>query len=420
MEYKYNLAKLQYDKEKMEELITRHNRRIGQVFPQKLEQEFWRLNLERARRNINDFLWSGVLAYFIFAILTIPGDYWIIEQSHFKQDFTHCLLGLLNGAVCLLFLYFFSHFTKLKPFFAYAAMFAVFWAVVSTTWLTMSVHTEALRHQAMMIICMIYVLGFLLTGVKPGYVFITGIVAAGVSFLVLISTLVKFDAIVMGRVMFGSCLLGFIISRMIYARERIIFLNIRRAKISEKIHRIHTSELLHLSQNDELTKISNRRNFDEMMDTYYEQSRQDETPLSILFIDVDFFKKYNDCYGHQKGDDVISSIAKSIKNAIRHMDFVARYGGEEFVVLLPETDAHGAYAVASNIYRAIERLEIPHEMSEVSPFVTISLGITVFKGEVDLSKVELLGIADQALYRAKQLGRNQIYYQPLTTSTCIE
>ena len=90
------------------------------------------------------------------------------------------------------------------------------------------------------------------------------------------------------------------------------------------------------------------------------------------------------------------------------------------VVLLPETDAHGAYAVASNIYRAIERLEIPHEMSEVSPFVTISLGITVFKGEVDLSKVELLGIADQALYRAKQLGRNQIYYQPLTTSTCIE
>jgi diguanylate cyclase (GGDEF)-like protein len=420
MEYKYNLAKLQYDKEKMEELITRHNRRIGQVFPQKLEQEFWRLNLERARRNINDFLWSGVLAYFIFAILTIPGDYWIIEQSHFKQDFIHCLLGLLNGAVCLLFLYVFSHFVKLKPFFAYAAMFAVFWAVVSTTWLTISVHTEALRHQAMMIICMIYVLGYLLTGVKPGYVFMTGMAAAGVSFLVLISTLVKFDAIVMGRVMFGSCLLGFIISRMIYARERIIFLNIRRAKISEKIHRIHTSELLHLSQNDELTKISNRRNFDEMMDTYYEQSRQDETPLSILFIDVDFFKKYNDCYGHQKGDDVISSIAKSIKNAIRHMDFVARYGGEEFVVLLPETDAHGAYAVASNIYRAIERLEIPHQMSEVSPCVTISLGITVFKGEVDLSKVELLGIADQALYRAKQLGRNQIYYQPLTTSTCIE
>jgi diguanylate cyclase (GGDEF)-like protein len=80
------------------------------------------------------------------------------------------------------------------------------------------------------------------------------------------------------------------------------------------------------------------------------------------------------------GDDVISSIAKSIKNAIRHVDFVARYGGEEFVVLLPETPAHGAYAVASNIYKAIERQAIPHEMSLVSPFVTISLGITVLYG----------------------------------------
>ena len=129
-----------------------------------------------------------------------------------------------------------------------------------------------------------------------------------------------------------------------------------------------------------------------------------------------FFKNYNDFYGHQKGDDVISSIAKSIKNAIRHMDFVARYGGEEFVVLLPETDAHGAYAVASNIYKAIERLEIPHEKSSISDFITISLGITVYYGEAELSKEELLKIADQALYRAKNLGRNQIYYQSLRSN----
>ncbi len=122
-----------------------------------------------------------------------------------------------------------------------------------------------------------------------------------------------------------------------------------------------TSELLHLSQHDELTQISNRRTFDEMLDFfYYEQYVRMKAPLSILFIDVDFFKNYNDFYGHQMGDKVISSIAAAIKNSIRHVDFVARYGGEEFVVLLPETDAQGAYAVASNIYKAIERLAIPH------------------------------------------------------------
>lgn len=141
--------------------------------------------------------------------------------------------------------------------------------------------------------------------------------------------------------------------------------------------------------------------------------------MSILFIDVDFFKKYNDFYGHQKGDNVISSIAKSIKNAIRHMDFVARYGGEEFVVLLPETNAHGAYAVASNIYKAIERLEISHEKSSVSDYITISLGITVYQGETEINKDELLVVADQALYRAKELGRNQIYYQSIRTIQTI-
>ncbi|RZG64900.1 GGDEF domain-containing protein [Acinetobacter bouvetii] len=415
MEYKYNLAKLQYDKEKLEELIARQSRRVGQVFPKKLETQFWITNLERARDNINQYVWIGVLTYFILTLLMIPGDYWIIEKAYFSHDFVRCLAGLVNGALCLGLLYVFAHYKKLNHYFPHASMFLVFWAVISMSWLTMTVYTPALKHQAMMIICMIYILGYILTGVKPVHMLMTGLMAAMVTMMMLFSLYVKFDAMVMGRVLIGSCVLGFVISKMLCARERMIFLSMLRADISEKIHRIHTTELLHLSQHDELTKISNRRTFDEMLDTCYEQAKRDESALSILFIDVDHFKNYNDFYGHQKGDDVISSIARTVKNAIRHMDFVARYGGEEFVVLLPETDAHGAYAVASNIYKAIDRLEIPHAKSTVSSHVTISLGITVFRGE-ELSKEDLLSIADQALYRAKQLGRNQIYYQSIRSA----
>ncbi|WP_151742848.1 GGDEF domain-containing protein, partial [Acinetobacter sp. TUM15113] len=145
----------------------------------------------------------------------------------------------------------------------------------------------------------------------------------------------------------------------------------------------------------------------------YDLSCRERKSLSVLFIDIDFFKNYNDFYGHQMGDQVISAIAKSIKSSIRHMDFIARYGGEEFVVLLPETSAQGAYAVATNIYRAIDRLMIPHEKSLVANHVTISLGITVFNGNPKISQELLIDTADKALYRAKQLGRNQIYYQPL-------
>ena len=415
MEYKYNLAKLQYDKEKLEELIARQSRRVGQVFPKKLETQFWITNLDRARDNINQYVWIGVLTYFILTLLMIPGDYWIIEKAYFSHDFVRCLAGLVNGALCLGLLYVFAHYKKLNHYFPHASMVLVFWAVLSMSWLTMTVYTPALKHQAMMIICMIYILGYILTGVKPVHMLMTGLMAAMVTMMMLFSLYVKFDAMVMGRVLIGSCVLGFVISKMLCARERMIFLSMLRADISEKIHRIHTTELLHLSQHDELTKISNRRTFDEMLDTCYEQAKRDESALSILFIDVDHFKNYNDFYGHQKGDDVISSIAKTVKNAIRHMDFVARYGGEEFVVLLPETDAHGAYAVASNIYKAIDRLEIPHAKSTVSSHVTISLGITVFRGE-ELSKEDLLSIADQALYRAKQLGRNQIYYQSIRSA----
>ncbi len=413
MEYKYKLAKLQYDKEKNEALIKRQRKRAGQVFPKQLELEFWQQHLEQARHNINQYFWSGVLIYFILTVLIITGDYWIIDRAAFKHDFIHSFLGLVNGAFCLLTLFFFAHYHVLRPYYAYAAMGLIFWAIVSMTWLTMTVHTEVFRHQAMMIICMIYIMGYVLTGVKPFHMLLTGLMAAVVAMVMLLTLYIPIDVMVMGRVLVGSTVMGFLISKMLCTRERMIFLVMHQARLSEKINRIHAEELLHLSQHDSLTKVSNRRTFDEMLDSFFEQARHDETALSLLFIDVDFFKKYNDHYGHQKGDEVISSIAKSIKDSIRHMDFVARYGGEEFVVLLPETDAHGAYAVASNIFKAVERLAIPHSQSTVASTVTISLGFTVYKGEADIFKSDFLQRADQALYRAKQLGRNQIYYHTL-------
>ena len=413
MEYKYKLAKLQYDKEKNEELIKRQRKRAGQVFPKQLEVEFWQQHLEQARHNINQYFWSGVLIYFIITVLMITGDYWIIDRNFLKHDFIHSLLGLVNGAFCLLTLFFFAHYKILRPYYAYAAMAMIFWAIVSMTWLTMTVHTEVFRHQAIMIISMIYIMGFVLTGVKPFHMLLTGLMAAVVAMIMLLTLYIPIDVMVMGRVLVGSTVVGFLISKMLCTRERMIFLVMHQARLSEKINRIHAEELLHLSQHDALTKVSNRRTFDEMLDSYFEQARHDEVPLSLLFIDVDFFKKYNDHYGHQKGDEVISAIAKSIKDSIRHMDFVARYGGEEFVVLLPETDAHGAYAVASNIFKAVERLAIPHSQSLVDSNVTISLGFTVYKGEADIFKSDFLQRADQALYRAKQLGRNQIYYHTL-------
>lgn len=419
MDYKYNLAKLQYDKEKIEQLIALQTHHVGQTFPIEMEHAFWLKNLQRARKHIAKSFWLALLSYFIFVLVVIPSDYGIINRSVFAHDFTHCVLSIMNGGLCLLLLFCFAAQPKLQRYFLHASLLIMFWGIVSIAWLIVTVQTIELQHQAMAVIAIIYMLSYVISGIKPTYILINGLLAAIATLLLFALLHIDFDVMVLGRVMAGSCVFGYAIAHMIFARERMIFLYTLRARVSEEIHRIYNSELLHLSQHDALTTISNRRTFDEMMMVFYQQTRADQTALSILFIDIDYFKKYNDFYGHQKGDEVILAIAKAIKSAIRHMDFVARYGGEEFVVLLPATDAHGAYAVASNIYKAIDRLAISHANSLVSNNVTISLGITVYRGEEQISKEELLSIADQALYRAKQLGRNQIYYQSLRNTSVI-
>ena len=411
MESKYYLTTLQQEKEKIERLVALHSRRACGQLPQALEHAFWKQNTERARKNISQSFAAGVWSYLLFAGLILPGDFWLSGRQFLSADFLQCLFGMLNGALCLLALYSFARFKALRPYFYYAALGLMSWAIVSSCLMSMTFDTATLKQQTVIIVCFIYMLGFMISGARPVHMLLAGTLAALVSLSLLLLFRISFEVIILSRVLLGSCLIGFTMSSMLVNRERILFLNTQLAELNERIQSIHNSELLHLSQHDELTKISNRRNFDETLDSFYRQSRVQGTSLSLLFIDVDFFKNYNDFYGHQMGDKVISSIARAIKGSIRHMDFVARYGGEEFVVLLPETEAHGAYAVASNIYRAIERLEIPHERSLIARYITVSLGITIYRGEAGVSQEALLESADQALYRAKQLGRNQIFYQ---------
>lgn len=307
----------------------------------------------------------------------------------------------------------FSRFRNLRVFFYPAACTIVFFTIVLTSSLMIGVSNVVLQNQAMVLVAFLYMLGFILSGIKPLHMLWIGSFAAIVTLFFLYFLNIPYDLLMIGRTFIGSLLLGFSISVMLNSKEQRIFIKSKISEIDEKILRLQASELLHLSQHDELTNVSNRRTFEEMFTHYYNLACKESTSLSVLFIDIDYFKNYNDFYGHQMGDQVISEIAKTIKSSIRHMDFIARYGGEEFVVLLPETSAQGAYAVATNIYRAIDRLMIVHEKSLVSNHVTISLGITVFNGNPKISQDVLIQTADKALYRAKKLGRNQIYYQPL-------
>ena len=183
-----------------------------------------------------------------------------------------------------------------------------------------------------------------------------------------------------------------------------------RARVRTHLLLKHQSDLLRQwVYMDGLTGAFNRRHFNERYASEFGRARRSGGPLSVIFVDVDHFKKYNDHYGHQMGDDALRQVATAMKKAAgRPTDMVARYGGEEFVVLLPETNAQGAYIVAKEINQAIRNLRIEHVKSQEHAILTISVGVATYHPGCKSNSDELLKLADECLYRAKMKGRNRV------------
>ena len=160
---------------------------------------------------------------------------------------------------------------------------------------------------------------------------------------------------------------------------------------------------------DGLTGVGNRRAFDEKLRTLWLQAQQGQTPLSLIMLDVDTFKRYNDNLGHQAGDECLRRVAAAMSRAARSTDVCARYGGEEFALLLPGADAAKAQVVAARVHAEVAREQLPHPASPVSTFVTVSLGVSCITPNPDqnIESHTLVRQTDAALYEAKAAGRNR-------------
>ncbi|HEX4328676.1 MAG TPA: diguanylate cyclase [Burkholderiales bacterium] len=163
-----------------------------------------------------------------------------------------------------------------------------------------------------------------------------------------------------------------------------------------------------LSRQDGLTGLANRRYLDAFLSTEMRRAGRAEEAISLIMIDVDFFKKYNDEYGHQAGDDCLRRIAGALQSSCRRpADLAARYGGEEFSLVLPDTGGEGARKVAATLAAAVAALAIPHAQSSVGPVLTLSQGIATLTPTHESPPELLIQMADEALYRAKDQGRNR-------------
>ena len=167
--------------------------------------------------------------------------------------------------------------------------------------------------------------------------------------------------------------------------------------------------LLTLSSQDGLTGIANRRHFDDFLAKEWNRALRSRKPLSLILCDIDHFKAYNDCYGHQQGDKCLLRIAHTLDQyARRGGDLAARYGGEEFAIVLPETNLSNAAEIAEQIREAVENIAMPHAASQTSNVVTVSFGVATIIPNRNRQSRMLVALADKALYEAKQKGRNRI------------
>jgi diguanylate cyclase (GGDEF)-like protein len=185
----------------------------------------------------------------------------------------------------------------------------------------------------------------------------------------------------------------------------------RTAQLEEALlqFKIANKELKKLATIDDLTKIANHRRFNEFYNLEWRRNLRNSKPLSIILIDVDYFKLFNDTYGHHAGDQCLIEVARAIQEICqRPGDLVARYGGEEFIIVLSETGLQGSQMVAEKIRSKIESLQIIHETSDVSKFVTVSIGCAAIIPKAHLDPVHLIKEADEALYKSKANGRNRV------------
>ncbi len=192
-----------------------------------------------------------------------------------------------------------------------------------------------------------------------------------------------------------------ILKAKIRAMERISHTRDQLATLNQDLKR--------LSQRDDLTQLYNRRTFSEKAEEQWRQAARSKQPLSILLLDIDYFKPYNDTYGHPAGDACIKMVARTLSKSLnRPGDIVARYGGEEFIALLSNTPELGAKHLGEQIRKTVERYNIPHKESPVSSRVTVSVGISVVNFTTGTTLEQQINLADKALYEAKDTGRNRV------------
>ena len=369
-------------------------------FPEPLEQEFRTALAQESAAVFRTSVFYVMLLYLglgLGIVVLLPGealDLW---------PWGYALLGLVVLAGILL-----SRQRQLDSRYeSYATILAI--TGIAITVILPGLSTDPLMRQGSMIGVMpalAVVGGMLSLRFKPAVLAMLGGGVAGLSLLLLIDRLP--DWLLVNQTYTSGCMVGAILAWLAERRNRLVFLQKSLLGLEKQRSDLLAAQMQEVSRRDGLTGLANRRRFDEKLHSEWSRSQRESTVLSLMFIDVDFFKPYNDHYGHQSGDQCLQRIAEVLAaHSRRAGDLAARYGGEEFVLLYPHTGPEAAGHLAEGLRDEVARLAIEHRHSSFG-HITVSIGLISMVPDPDHGPEDLIRLADHAVYQAKSAGRNQV------------
>jgi len=371
-------------------------------FPKKLEIHFTELDTPKRRKRI---LLLGLFAIILFDLFCIADRFMLpdIYVTAWKIR-----LGVITPAMCFFLVLISIH--KLNRFIDLFAGFLLLLTSGTIVWfLILSQHPNVVHYHTGIILIITF--GNIVVRIRFLYAFgfSVAILLLYVFAIDLVSQMPAEAADNSSLVLLTAAIISLIGNYQLESEIRRDFLLTLLQKINTIKLKETNRKLELLSISDELTGTANRRHFDITFEREWNSAARNEYPISLIFLDIDFFKSYNDNYGHQAGDRCLKKIGDALNRSVRRSrDLLARYGGEEFVVLLPHTEMEEAFQIAENIRIHIQNMDIRHSYSEITNQITVSLGVASALPNLQTKSSYLIEQADAALYQAKNNGRNRV------------
>lgn len=406
MKHEIDIDQLQQHKSEIEALLERQKRKLSFKFGDDLEAQFWKDREDRLIKLIVRAIVPAIIIFIIFECISLPLNYLTTEPEHRVNDLSMTMISYGTGWIALFTIFVMAKRPAWNRYYSPVVACVVCLGLSVVQSVLLSMHSLSMTWRGTLIIVFALMFAYLCSGLRPKTTFLASMISAVIACTYLWITNVKLPIWVISNTIILSNLVGLALSVLSISTERIRFLQSIIIDYDKQIYSRLNQYFIQLSHQDTLTMLGNRRGFEQHVQDAIDLTKNTKKPFGILFIDVDYFKLYNDLYGHDQGDNALIRVAQTLLRHVDDGDAAIRYGGEEFVILLKDTSHTEAAQIAENILNDIRAQKIKHQNSSIADYLTVSIGLTVYEGQHEMLYPELLKIADQALYLAKHQGRD--------------